>query len=600
MPTNGTIIGNTIKADRSYGFKQEVEHSLDNYAAEGTNAACDMLAILTNPTKKSDFIGGLMESVINNSDLSSDFAADDPFYSTYAERLEQLIDNSTKQMVRESVITGYAPIVSYTPYLIKKQWVSCVWKDVFMAEVSDSPILNYEFEKRYIKDREGNLYPMPDVFYDTETMNALYSKATGTPLKEDPIALPIKKINLIDPTKNKETSTTYIADGFTLRDPMNTLTPDLKIFKVIMQDSSGTQHEVLTNVYIDIPTHAFVNGKISYAVKDDEGNVKETLTDELVGNVNFDTGEITVIAVNDVIKKICLRGKTANRFNHNSLDVVRKTEKLQFLVPESGPRLNTPITVEEAADAIALAKIDMFADNVDMMGTVLANFQDNEIRSFAEASFAAQKQQPAKIDSIDLTVVESGFNTVPHGHYTSTVRDYIADAKEYFERAVEKMKYKLQTDQAIIVCVCHPTLVRYIKGEIKWVFSDQTDISGIKISYKMGITISDGGDRIHIITSSYMKDSEGIRMFLIPTTTELITFKHIMHSIIVDRGYRSPVEPLVPNVMSTQRTLTFEVLPVQGVFTIDGRELYPEATPVKIVNVTPAADGATSVEGSGS
>ena len=46
--------------------------------------------------------------------------------------------------------------------------------------------------------------------------------------------------------------------------------------------------------------------------------------------------------------------------------------------------------------------------------------------------------------------------------------------------------------------------------------------------------------------------------------------------------------------MSTQRTLTFEVLPVQGVFTIDGRELYPEAKPVEILNVTPATPGASA------
>ena len=64
MPTNGTIIGNTIKADRSYGFKQEVENSLENYSREGTNAACDMFAILTSPTQKRDFIGSLMESVM--------------------------------------------------------------------------------------------------------------------------------------------------------------------------------------------------------------------------------------------------------------------------------------------------------------------------------------------------------------------------------------------------------------------------------------------------------------------------------------------------------------------------------------------------------
>ena len=598
----GRVVGNTSTAESSVGFKADIQNMIERYAMENVDIARDFERILARENTRNDFIDRVTESVNTTEALSDSAMVSDSFYSNYTERLAQLIDNSCQAIARESVMTGYAPIVAYAPFFIKKQWVACVWKDVLMSEVATSPILNYKFEKRYLKTQDGTRYAIPDVYYSKDDMAKLYSEATGVDIDSSvAIDVPAANVNLLEESGGNYK---YLVGAPVITDKANVLTPDIAICKVHLSaeiESHTYEADVNTDIRIDITTHNFVKGQVRYTVKDDNGAPKTgsdgkviVIEDELVGNVNFDTGEITVIAVNDTIKKICLKGKTANRFNHNSLDVVRKTEKLQFLVPESGPRLNTPITVEEAADAIALAKIDMFADNVDMMGTVLANFQDNEIRSFAEASFAAQKQQPAKIDAIDLTVVESGFNTIPHGHYTSTVRDYIADAKEYFERAVEKMKYKLQTDQAVIMCVCHPTLVRYIKGDIKWVFSDQTDISGIKISYKMGIAISDGGDRIHVITSSYMKDSEGIRMFLIPTTNELITFKHIMHSIIVDRGYRSPVEPLVPNVMSTQRTLTFEVLPVQGVFTIDGRELYPEAKPVEILNVTPATPGASA------
>ncbi len=584
--------------DRSYGFKEDIKSSLDAYSQGGVNVAMDMLSILSTPTKKAEYIDGIMSGVCESAAFTEGLVMDDPFYSAYPENLQQLIDNSTQQMVRESVMTGYAPIVSYTPYLIKKQWVNCVWKDVMQAEVTSTPILNYEFEKRYIKDADSNLYAMPDVFYDKETMKSLYNKASGSPLKETAIKLPIKNLNLIDPTKNTgDTETKYIDDDkFVVRDPMETLTPDLKIWKVTMKDSTSKTHDVLCNIYIDIPTHSFVNGRISYAVKDESGNVTETLTDEIVGTVNFDTGAITVISTTDATTQIFLRGKTAGRFNHNSLSVIRRTEKLQFMVPESGPHLNTPITVEEAADAIALGKIDLFTDNIDMMGTVLANFQDSEIKSFVDNSLEAQKTSANSNSNdkhgLDLTVIEGGFDTRPHAHYVNTTTEYMQDAKEYFERTVEQLKYKLQTEDAVITCVCHPTLVRYIKGNVKWVFSDQTDISGIKISYKMGIVISDGGDRIHVITSSYMRQDEGIRLFLMPTTNELITFKHIMYSIIVDRGYRSPLEPLVPNVMSTQRTLTFEVLPVQGVFDIGGRELSPATNrgEIHIYNDTPKAD----------
>ena len=60
-------------------------------------------------------------------------------------------------------------------------------------------------------------------------------------------------------------------------------------------------------------------------------------------------------------------------------------------MPESGPRLNSAITVEDAADALVLQNIDVIADNVDIMGKTLANFEDSEIKLFLQGSFDAQK-----------------------------------------------------------------------------------------------------------------------------------------------------------------------------------------------------------------
>jgi hypothetical protein len=247
-------------------------------------------------------------------------------------------------------------------------------------------------------------------------------------------------------------------------------------------------------------------------------------------------------------------------------------------MPESGPRLNSAVTVEEASDAIALGKIDMFADNADMMGDALANLNDFSMRTFVQDSFNAQKDITRNEhgfavgpDGFESLVEEGGFSAMPATGYSNNVSTWMADAKEYFERFLENLKLKLKTPEVTVVCVCHPTLVRYIRAEVKWIFSDQTDVSGLKIQYNLGIS-NINGDRLHIISSQYVSADDGIYTILIPTTTELITFKNVFYSVVVDRGYRNPVESLVPNIMATQRMLTFEVIPVQGRFYISGRD----------------------------
>ena len=585
------IIGNTSDADASYGFKKEISDIFEQYATEGVNLPTDLYSVLSSPATEQNFVDMVMESVVNSPALTSGEAKSDPFYSNYAERLAQLAENSNREIVQESVMTSYAPITAYAPFFLKKQWISCVMKDVLLTEVPASPIINYQFQRRYIVDMEGNKYEMPDVYKKKDVMKKLIAQSTGVAIKETPIKLPLKHENLVDTTRNADPSKTYLEEGFVTRDLSQALNPDMFIFKVIMTDPEDSkQYELPCSIMLDVTTHNFMKQKLSYAVKDGEGNVKKTLEDEVIGTVDFDTSSITVMSVNGIITHICLRGKTSNRFNHRSLDVRREVTRLERVMPESGPRFNSPVTIEEAADAISTGNIDMFADNADMMGNALANFEDIEIRSFLDESYdrqmTAKKQGLADQFGYTNLVEEGTFSALPFCGFSNNISEWIKDAKEYFERILEQLKYKLETDQCIVTCVCHPSLIRFIQGELRWVFDSGSEISGMKLQHNFAVSTA-GGDKIRFVTTRYMDPDDGIRFILIPTTTDLITFKHLKYSVTVDRGYRHPLEPLVPNLMATQRTLTFEVIPVQGKMKITGRGLNsPENVGYSTVQVT--------------
>lgn len=570
---NTGVIGNDYSSDDSIGFKQEVASILESYqGAGGIDLIRDTYAIIGKPEAKQQLIEAVCENINESPMFTQGDVAGEAFYDNYGERMEQLLENSMHAVASESAMLGYAPIVAYNPFFLKKQWISCIFKDVLMTEVPQSPLINIAFEKRYLKDQAGNMYPIPEVNYDDEIMQKLVDESTGMKISSTPFDITEFKpaVNILD---------SKFVPGLTTGDPTAELTADFHICKVFMKDSENNEHEVPCYIRVDVTTHQFINGDVKYDVLDTDGKtVKETLTDCVVGNVDFRSGKALIMSESDVVSKIVLAGKTANRWNNRSLDVVREVERLEFNMPESGPRLNAAVTVEEASDALALQKVDVIADNVDVMGRTLAEFEDFEIRTFLEESYNAQEMAGIGPHGYDKLTVTGGFDALPYESFTNRVTDWMKDSREYFERILEELKDKLKTDKMAVTVVCHPSLVRFLQNGINWVFeNNRTDVGGMKISYSFGIYTT-AQDKVHIITTRYMKKEQGLKFVLIPLTSELITYKHYKYNCIIDRNYRNPVYTLVPNIMCTQRTLTFEVLPVQGKMTIDGRELFSPKT----------------------
>ena len=562
------IVGNDMKSDSDLGFKSEVKSVLESYSANGVDIPFEFGSMLKNARVREEFNAMLMESMVSDPTLTSATVSKAPFYSNYADRYQQLLENSESTIAIEAVTQGYSPIVAYSPFFLKKQWVSCVFKDILMTEVPASPVINLAYEKRYIKTQEGAEYEIPQIFYDKEAMNVLMDAATGLKFNETKkIALPLKNVDVLTPD--------YIP-GIVVKDRSETLTGDIRIVKVEIDVSEGADGSVLKEVPCDIrtdvTTHNWINGKIQVASQSDPSRI---VSSTIIGNVDFVAGTVTIFCDNDRIKSVWIGGTTANRFNERSLDVIRRVEQIQHVMPESGPRFNTAITIEEAADALALQKIDMIADNVEYMGRSLAEFEDFEIRTFLWNSYDVQKaaqEQGVKIHNYDSLVEEGTFNLLPYDTYTHNISDWTKDSREYFERLISKLKQKLKTPDIVIVAVCNPELVRFLQNGIEWVFTDDTQIAGIKIDYNFGVLTS-SQDRVHIVTTQYMDPNEGIRFIVIPLTKELITYKHYKYNMVIDRGYRHAIHDLVPNVMATHRTLTFEVLPVQGKLNITGYDL---------------------------
>ena len=572
---NTEIVGKIQHSDGDVGFKSEVKGVFESYQAQGIDLINDLPSVIATPSAKQAFIGTATESMSDSVLMTNSVASKDPFYGSYVNCVEQLLDNTLNSIATESIMTGYAPIVAYNPFFLKKQWIDCVFKDVLMTEIPKTPVINIGFERRYAKDSEGNEYPLPEALYDDEITKKLLDEATGLNIKEEPIAIDLlKNLSLIDPT--------YIP-GVIAGDHTVELTPGLSVVAATVKDSAGTDHKVAMNMTIDITTHNFVNGKIDYKVIDETtGDVTETISDELIGRVDFKKGTVSLMSTSGAVTHVVLRGKTANRFNQRSLSVERRVEHIQKVMPESGPRLNTAVTIEDAADALALQNIDIIADNINVMGATLANFEDAEINMFLKQSFQAQKNGLANFVKYNeltdnIMISESEFDALAYDTFAGRLTDWMKDSREWFERTIAQLKTKLRSTNVMIVAVAHPNLIRFLQDGINWVFSDDTQISGVKLSYQFGIYTS-AQDRVHVVTTMRMNEDDGIRFLVIPLTNELITYKHYKYNVMIDRNYRNPVYQLTPNILATQRTLTFEILPVQGVMKIKNRDMHSPET----------------------
>ena len=475
----GRVIGSFVQ-EKDTDFKNGVLSLMEGFRAAYSMDACDdFMKIIKNDTLNEQYKESLIGDI-----LAEGF--EDPYLAMMPEKLEQLYENSRTNIIEESYgVSTMSPIVSYSLPILKKTFLQCNAKDIVMTEVASKPVVKIAFERKFLRDKQGQKYYIPEVFYNDE-YKKVSQMAKGKPVHGDWVNVPQKDINLL----TLSGGTLEARDEFAL---------DVCICKIKMDVNS---QEV--EVDVDIKPDLGANNSFVYRVKaEHEGHSAEEI---ISGNFDFYNGTVSISSTGAAVKAIKFGGHLSNQNNIESLDLGRERETKHWHIGE-GERLNSGFTIEKIKDMKAMLNIDVVPEIIADMSTVLTQFEDSSVLSFVKESLERWKdKKQLPWGYTDGFVETAKFNCVPdHGMLTQS--DWIEkELKFRIDRLVGKLKTKLKTQDIMFTLFAHPNNIELLSPSVNWVFDEATKIGGVQLDYRFGV-MTTNRTRIHVVSSLKVEES---------------------------------------------------------------------------------------------
>lgn len=537
------IIGSFAKAkneDFKNGINSLMEGFKSIYSLDPLN---NIREILESDTLCEQYKDALLGDL-----LEEDFG--DEYLNLMPAKVEQLFENSKAQILEENyAIPQLSPIVGYTLPVLKKNYIENHSKDIVMTEVPSKPVIKIAFERKFLKDKEGNKYYVPEIFYD-ESYKEVAEKAMGKKVSDkwypEDGTLPMQDFNILN-----------ASGGFI--DMRDTLSHDFCIQAVKMV----VDGEEVIKQGLDIKPDYASHNNMTYRFKHVKTN-GTVVEDVLIGTVDYYHGLVTLSNSGALIKQVQFGGHLSNQNNNETIELDKERETETWHIGE-GERINCALTIEKIRDMKAMMGMDVTPEAISDMSSALTQFEDARVMSYLKESLELWK------DKTDLPfgytggfVETAAFSCVPASTLAIPQSQYIeTELKFRFNRLLSELKDKLKTTDLMFVVFGHPTNIELFNASVDWKFDEGSKVGGIVLDYKFGV-VTESGTRIHVVSSLKVPKEEGLRIVAYPTTDEQITFKHFKYSFNIENMYRNPITPLVPNIMGTHRYKTVSVLPVQG------------------------------------
>lgn len=534
------IVGSFMES-RNQDFNDSLVALNENFKGSyGLDAVDDTLRILKDDVMYEQYREMLIGDV-----LDTEF--EDRYLSLLPDKIDQVMENSRQEIINEAYgVAQLSPIVGYTLPIIKKNMLECISKDLMMTEVPDGPIIKVCFERKFLKDKNGNKFYIPEIFYDDSYKEAS-ALAKGTPVYGEAVAAPLEDYDLM---------TASLGAG-NVRKGLDSFAYDLCIKEIVFDGTTVTGLNIKPDVTND--------GVFYKEVKFED---KKTI---LVGRVDFYAGTVSCNSMDGTLESVKFGGHVSNQFNDNSLDLDRERTPQTWEIPE-GERINTALTIEKIKDMKAVANIDITPEVVNDMATTLTQFEDSSVLGFLQESLDNWKDKKDLPFGYTEGFVETAVFDCNVNSGMLTQSDYIEkELKFRFNKLVSALKTKLKTTELMFVAYAHPNNIELFNSAVKWIVDENTRIGGVQLDYRFGV-MTEAGSRIHFVSSLKVPENVGVRVIAYPTSANHITFKHYKYSFNIENMYHHPQVPRVPNIMGTHRYLTTEMLPVQGQMTFENND----------------------------
>jgi len=545
------VVGSFV-IDKNVSFKDSTKHLMESFQSTyNLDAVSEITKILRLDASKEAYKDMLLEDVRENS-------IDDDYYAMLPQKLEQLVENSSVEMLRESNVAALAPIVGVTLPVLKKAYIEGHAKDIVMTEIPTKPIIKMAYERRFLKDTEGNKYYIPDIFYN-DSYKEIINKGKGKPVSNSfypagEATLPIQDFDIL----------TESGGSIATRDSLD---KDFCIQAVTFLVGETTYNINNLCIQPNMAADSTFQCRIKAPVANADGVI---LDDILVGQVDFYAGKVSVASTAGYIKKVQFGGHLSNENNTHTIEIDRERELMEWKIPD-GVHLNTGLTVERIKDYKALFDFDLSAEIISDMSSTLAQTEDSDTLGYLNDRFDEWKQKDSALTRFGYTegfVREGWFSCEPGTNKYVTRSQYIESELKYdLNRFIDELKVLLKVSDLMFVVYGHPNNVTLIQDNVRWVIDEDTKIGGIQLDYRFGVMTANK-NRIHVISTLKCPKERGLRVVAYPLSKDVVTFKHYKYSLNIENAYRNALTPLTPNIMATSRYLTTDVLPVQGEFHI--------------------------------
>ena len=579
---NFGVIG-SFSQDKNVEFKDSTKHLLESFQSTySMDAVSDITRILKVDTLKESYKDLLLEDVKST-------AIDDPFYALLPDKLEQLVENTSLDMLTESSVAQLSPIVGISLPVLKKAFIEGHSKDIVMTEVPKGPIIKMAYERRFLKNAEGEKFYIPDIYYD-ESYRQIINSGRGAEISNkfypeaDDATLPIQDLDIL------------AESGGSIK-TRDSLDKDFCI-KSVTFDVDGT---IYTIPNLNIQPNMAADSTFYFRVKAPVANSAGVfLEDNVIGQVDFYWGKVSVASTAGYVKKVQFGGHLSNENNVNTIEVDRERTLMEWKIPD-GFHLNTGLTLERIKDYKVLFDFDITSEVIADMSTVLSQTEDSETLAYLNDSYDSLIQADRTLSKFGYTegfVREGAFSCEPGPNKYVTRSQYIdTELKFDLNRFIDELKVLLKSTDLMFVVYGHPNNVTLIQDNVRWVIDENTKIGGIQLDYRFGVMTANK-NRIHVISTLKCPKSRGLRIVAYPLSKEIVTFKHYKYALNIENTYRNALTPLTPNVMATSRYITTDVLPVQGEFHIVDNMfslLTPNTEPTMQVDRPVLASGQTSI-----
>lgn len=505
--------------------------------------------------------------------------ADMGYMALNTQKIEQLIDNTREQIVNEASTVGMLqPIVALTLPLMKKAYIKCAYKDAIQTVTADKMIVNIAYERDFLKDRAGKKYYIPDIFYpeNEDVYREIQKSTVGKPIPNkwypQSGTIPMNKLNLLTEAGGSLATRDVLGYDLAIAGvkmkvacPTTATDPDTIDADPKYWDTSGFKEVEVVGLNVK-PNYQTATFSAEVRTPSLKKSIKDDNVDQIVGSIDFYTGEVSVACTNGLVQKVQFTGHLSSANNDVGTELDRERHNEQIPIPEQ-ERINTGLTVEKIRNEKMLSNIDVTVDTVSKLSDTCYQMNDTNTKLFVEESFQNAKQdvegsrnpmgyRVRLADSIKFELTKPERYMVPQSEWRTKQLQY------YLEKYISVFVQKLKNSNMMIVLVANPTIVSYLQ-DVRWVVDDQTKVGGVKMDYKFGVTTI-AGTRIHVISTMKESLEKGFRILGYPLTEEIITYRKYNYSFFIENNYRNANTPLTPNVMVAQSYLNYEYLPLQS------------------------------------